>query len=206
MSERGRGEFNWEMLDLWLGAFAGGYEGPYDDNPTPGKPKKRGSKMPINVLWMEANDDPKVQETDRLLRLILSKMQVKHPDYYNVIDYLYLREYANPAESERWRTSNVQTQPGRNMRQLYNTLQKAKRWMLKEVQLYQEGYVLVVPDPINPKGFVEEARKNQVVAKRVYYEVRNTKSELEARRRAAKASGYSLRHLRRIIPKERPDG
>lgn len=207
MSASGRGHFNWEMLDLWLGAYAGGYEGPFDDNKSPGRPKKMSSKMPINVLWMEANEDPKVRETDRLLRkIVLEQMPNEKPGFYQVIRYLYIREYANPAESERWRTATSDTDTGFADKVKYAILQKAKRWILREVQRYEDGFVLVVPDPIDPKGFVRRSRKTQEYAKRVYYESVRQHGDKEARRIASKATGYSLRHMRNLIPREEDNG
>lgn len=195
---RGRSDFNWEMLDLWLGAFAGGYTGKIDDNPGSNPNKKSKSKVPVNLLWMEAQSDPAVKESTELLtEIVIERMPVEMPVTYLLFEYLYLREYSNPSEAEVWRTAK---DPLNTLR--WKKLQEGKRWILDELAKVAPGFVLVVPDPIDPKGFVDNSRYKQRLAQRVFYTTVDRKGSREAIRIAAEASGYSKRHIKNIIPKE----
>lgn len=194
---KGRGEFNWEMLDLWLGAYAGGYAGNSDEQ-IGSNPNKSKSQPPINILWMEAIEDPAVRESDQLLtRIVLGRMPYEKPTTFLVFMYLYLREYANPAEAEQWRVGKTQMDKLK-----WQMLQKGKRWILDEVERMHPGFVLSVPDPIDPKGFVDKSKHAQRVAQRVFYKNIDHKGVREAIRKAAQKSGYSERHVRNLIPKE----
>lgn len=192
----GMKSFNLETLELWLGAYAGGYDVSRDHSEANNNPNKQGSKMPINVLWMEALRDPNVRETDEILRgIIFEEMRDKRGIMtFSLFEYLYLREHSNPAEAEEWRTSTDKLSKLR-----YKMLVKGKTWILGRVEELHPGFVLTVPDPINPKGFLKQSHHAQRVAKRVYFANVDEYGVRGAAGKAAKASGYSERHVRRIV-------
>lgn len=197
-----RQDYNRETLDLWLGAFAGGYIELPDDI-QPGKMTRRGkSRIPFNMTWMRAQQDPAVREThDLLSRLFFVEMQNRRPLTFDLFHYLYFRDEANPAEAEMWRQKGKRegTLAERKMYLKDQMLRRGKIWVLKQVE---KSHVksIVVPDPINPKGFVEQSKKSQRTARRVYWQNVDKVGDKQARDRASRASGYTARHIRRIIP------
>ncbi len=194
-SEKTLRGYNEDVLYLWLSAYSGGLSriNPQDDNPMP-KKLRRGSKSPVGMLWLEALSDPAVRETCALLQEIVFDRMPRTKTgtlCFRILSRVYLAGDSNIAEPERWRLSERLLDS-----QFLEIYEEAIKFVLDEVG----DRVLAYPDPDYPQDFVEESRHRQQVAKRVFYSVlEETLSEDTARRRAAERSGYSIKHMYRLV-------
>lgn len=187
-------QFNANSLTLWLGAYAGGYTYPREDDG--GQQGKRGSRVPVNLVWMQACSDPAVRDSHEVLhRIVIERMPLEHPLAYFLFEYLYLREDANPADRQIWKRRRSSQDKLR-----LKLLKKVEKWILDEAEKEVEDGVIVVPDPVDPVGFVQISEKAQTVAHRTFWRCVDHVGEVEARKRAAQQSGFSERHVRRLLP------
>ncbi len=212
-------DLNREELDLWLGAYAGGY---YAFGEKVRSPNKKQSVLPLNLVWLEANDDPEVRESNELLiDVVFHDLREKKPRTFSLFVEVYLGEYSNPAEPEKWKQSA--TEADRIERRVRRgtvldaereaelerlkmdnlkliMLERGKEWILDQIGTH----VLTMPDPIETKTWLHAVNRRQALARRVYWNNVEEHGEKRAREKAQNASGYSQRHLRRILkPREK---
>ncbi len=194
---------NEDELELWL-IYAGGVPKDVLEKIGQNPNKPTSAQVESNLAWVDALSDPQARESHNLLTfLVHTRMKIEQPIMYDLLQYTHMGSSPDFTAPDEWK---LRARDCEGCAWLYDMLENSKGWILD--RLDDLKVVLVVPDPYEASAFWEKSDKKQRSARAAYFKRLHEQDEsitLRARDRAAreaakKASGYSDRQLRRIIP------
>lgn len=183
-----------ECVEIWLTYYGGGYFGKHEPGKQPlDRKKKRGSRIPLDLLWLEAILDADISRSNLILqRVVMRELPAQDRALFRVIDRVYLNDPSDIGAPERWRTSEVKGE-----RDLYKMHEEALDWIVERCGKRSSEHLSMV-EPEEAVDLVEKSARKRLKARSVFFkQLERTGDAAESRRLAAKASGLSVRQVQR---------
>jgi hypothetical protein len=185
-------EYQREMLETWLVTY-----GEHVSTREPGHPDehhdrsgKRGSRAPQDVRWLEMVSDPDVQRTHAFLKAaVFRDLPEEDGEAFAAMWDAYLGPFSDVSLPGYWLRRGRTEDLAR-----WHALERAISFVIGEAE--KKRILLVVPDPEQAQDWVTQKRRQRIVARRTYFQLRGEGAKPgRAVREAVKASGASRRAI-----------